>query len=170
MSRICILGNAGGGKSTLARSLAVSRGLPHIEIDRFYWQADWSVTPSEIYERQHAEFICAENWIIDGGGAPGLIAARMDRATEVILIDMPLWMHFWLAAERQIAWATGKIEHPPGSNLSMPPTGRLFEIISQVDANWLPILRRQCDEAEAKGKIVTRLKSVDELNRFVLAL
>jgi hypothetical protein len=81
------------------------------------------VAPSEAYERQHAEIVGKERWIIDGGGALGSIAARMDRATEVILIDMPLWMHFWLAAERQIAWTTGKLEHPPGNNMSMPPTG-----------------------------------------------
>jgi adenylate kinase family enzyme len=38
MSRIAIIGNAGGGKSTLARKLAKQRGLRHIEIDRLLWQ------------------------------------------------------------------------------------------------------------------------------------
>lgn len=31
------------------------------------------------------------------------VAARLERATEIVVIDLPLWMHFWLAAERQIA-------------------------------------------------------------------
>jgi hypothetical protein len=34
MSRIVIIGNAGGGKSTLERKLAARRRLPHIEVDR----------------------------------------------------------------------------------------------------------------------------------------
>ena len=41
MSRIVVIGNAGGGKSTLARLLAQRRGLPHIEIDRLLWQEGW---------------------------------------------------------------------------------------------------------------------------------
>jgi len=37
MSRIVIIGNAAGGKSTLARKLAIARKLRHIEIDRLLW-------------------------------------------------------------------------------------------------------------------------------------
>lgn len=166
MPRITILGNTAGGKSTLARRLSEKRGLPHIEIDRLYWQSDWSATPESVYEQQHAEILEKDNWIIDGGGNLATIQARIDRATEIILIDMPLWVHFWLAAERQISWANGTIEHPPAGNTNVPPTGRLFEIIWQVDRDWMPTLRTLCDEQEAKDKVVSRLNSLDELNAF----
>ena len=49
MSRIIILGNAGGGKSTLARKLGEKRGLRHVEIDRFLWQQGWILTPPDVY-------------------------------------------------------------------------------------------------------------------------
>jgi hypothetical protein len=68
--------------------------------------------------------------------------------------------------ERQISWAAGTIEHPPAGNTNVPPTGTLFEIIWQVDRDWMPTLRTLCDEQEAKGKVVTRLNSLDELNAF----
>jgi adenylate kinase family enzyme len=32
--RIAIIGNAGGGKSTLARAMAARRGLPLTEVDK----------------------------------------------------------------------------------------------------------------------------------------
>lgn len=166
MPRIVILGNAAGGKSTLARRLSQERRLPHIEIDRLYWQADWSLTPAQVYERRHSEMIAGNEWIIDGGGDLPSVRARAERATEIILIDMPLWVHFWLAAERQISWAEGKIEHPPGGIAEMPPTRRLFEIMWQVDRDWMPILRALCHEKEAEGKRVIRLTSIDELNAF----
>jgi adenylate kinase family enzyme len=169
MPRIVVLGNTAGGKSTLARQLSKKRGLPHIEIDRLYWQADWSVTPREIYEREHAEEIKDDDWIIDGGGDLASIRAQIDRATEIILIDMPLWVHFWLAAERQILWASGKIEHPPAGIADMPPTGRLFQIIWEVDRDWMPTVRTLCDEQGAKGKVVTRLNSINDLNAFAQA-
>lgn len=164
MARIIILGNTAGGKSTLARTLSRNRGLPYFEIDRLYWQSDWSIAPMDIYERQHAEIIKQDAWIIDGGGDLPSIHARIERATEIILVDMPLWVHFWFAAERQITWATGTIEHPPAGNRDMPPTGKLFEIIWTIDREWMPRLRALCDEQEAKGKNVTRLKSLDDLN------
>lgn len=98
-----------------------------MEIDRFLWQEGWELTPVEIYEKQHAEIIAGDDWVIDGLGREASIAGRIARATNIILIDMPLWMHFWLAAERQIAWATGTLEHTPAGLAQMPPTQALFQ-------------------------------------------
>jgi hypothetical protein len=53
MPRIVVIGNAGGGKSTVARELATARGLPHVEIDRLLWQDGFA--PTDVYERQHAD-------------------------------------------------------------------------------------------------------------------
>jgi hypothetical protein len=39
--------------------------------------------------------------------AIGVDRGRLARANAIVLVDTPLWMHFWLAAERQIAWAQG---------------------------------------------------------------
>lgn len=166
MSRIAIIGNAGGGKSTLARKLAARRGLPHIEIDRLLWESAWVLTPADVYARQHREIISQGEWVIDGLGRQDSIAERLDRATEIILIDMPLWMHFWLAAERQIAWATGALDDAPGGIAQMPSTQGLFRTIWQVDQDWMPGIRTLCAEAHAQGKLVTRLGGVDELQAF----
>lgn len=166
MPRIVIFGTTSGGKSTLARRLAQSRALPHVEIDRLYWQADWSIVPPDIYAQRHAEVIAQEDWIIDGGGDLTTTRARAERATEIILIDMPLWIHFWLAAERQIAWANGTLEHPPAGIASVPPTRRLFEIIHEVHRDWMPVLRALCDEHETKGKTVVRLNSLEAIDQM----
>ena len=166
MRRIAILGNAAGGKSTLARRLARETDLPRVEIDGLYWQADWSPVPTDAYERRHAEIIAGERWIVDGGGNLATVRTRAERATDIILIDMPLWMHFWLAAERQAAWANGTLDHPPAGMRHAPPTRRLFEIIWELDRDWMPVLRSLCDAQEAKGKTVTRLASPEEVAAF----
>ena len=166
MSRIAILGNTAGGKSTLARHLSKTRNLPHIEIDAIYWLPDWTTVPSDIYERDHDTAIEQDAWIIDGGGDLQSIVKRADRATELILLDFPLWVHFWRAAERQMAWANGTLEHPPGGGQEMPPTDRLFEIIWNVDKDWMPVLRGLCDEHEQNGKRVVRLTSLEKLTTF----
>src|SRR5580704_11594133 len=141
MARIVVIGNAGGGKSTLARKLAERRGLRHFEIDRVLWQDGWALTPEDVYARQHRDIIERDEWVIDGLGRQNSIAERIARATEVILIDMPLWMHFWLAAERQIAWAQGLLDHPPAGIAQMPPTKDIFGSIWELDRSWMPDIR-----------------------------
>jgi adenylate kinase family enzyme len=166
VSRIVIIGNAGGGKSTLARKLAKRRRLHHVEIDCLLWQEGWKLTPTAIYERQHAKIIAGNSWVIDGLGQQATIADRIARATDIILIDMPLWMHFWLAAERQIAWGRGTLEDTPGGITQMPPTRALFQAIWEVEQTWMPEVRTLCTKAESQGKTVTRLASVEELDAF----
>ncbi len=105
--------------------------------------------------------------MIDGLGRQDSIAERLARSTEIVLIDMPLWMHFWLAAERQIAWAQGRLDDPPAGAAEMPPTRELFRTMSEVDRTWLPDIRSMCAEAELEGKAVMRLGSIDEIDAFV---
>jgi adenylate kinase family enzyme len=101
MARVVIIGNASGGKSTLARKLASRRGLPLMDVDQLLWQPGWKLTPPELYARRHADIIEQEAWIIEGLGSQDSIPGRIARATELVLTDLPLWVHFWLAAERQ---------------------------------------------------------------------
>jgi adenylate kinase family enzyme len=55
--RIAIIGNAGGGKSTLARRLAASHDLPLTEVDKLLWQPGWKITPEEEYDALHQPLI-----------------------------------------------------------------------------------------------------------------
>jgi adenylate kinase family enzyme len=167
LPRIVIIGNAGGGKSTLARTLAKRRRLRHVEIDQLLWQEGWKHSPADVYLKQHADLISGDGWVIDGLGQQASIPDRLSRATEIILIDMPLWIHFWLAAERQIAWASGKLEHTPGGISTIPPTQALFRTIWEVEQTWMPDVRALCANAEANGTIVTRIASLEELNAFI---
>jgi adenylate kinase family enzyme len=166
MARIVIIGNSGGGKSTLARKLASRRRLPYLEIDRLLWQDGWVLTPTNIYMQRHREIGQGSDWVIDRLGQQTSIPERIARATEIILVDMPVWARFWLAAERQIAWATGTLDQPPAGFEQMPPTEGLFRNMWDVDQNWIPTIRVLCAEAEADGKTVTRLMSVADLNTF----
>lgn len=170
MSRIVILGNAGGGKSTLARKISAKHGVSHFEVDKILWQEGWVPTAMNIYTRQHEEIISGENWIIEGLGHLNSLPLRIARATEIILIDMPLWMHFWLAAERQIAWHAGELNHSPAGLSTMPPTKELFRTISEIDRDWMPGIRSLCAEAESTGTKLTRICGVDELDNFARGL
>jgi adenylate kinase family enzyme len=170
VARVVVIGNAAGGKSTLARHLARLRELPLIEVDRLLWRQGWRLAPEADYAREHARIIAQDRWVIDGLGRQDSIAERLARSTEIVLIDMPLWMHFWLAAERQIAWVQGRLDAPPAGAADMPPTRELFRTMAEADQTWLPEIRSMCAEAELEGKAVTRLGSVEEIDAFVRSL
>ena len=165
-----MIGNAAGGKSTLARQLARRRELPLVEVDRLLWLPGWRLAPEVDYARKHAAIVAQERWAIEGLGRRDSIAERLARSTEIVLVDLPLWVHFWLAAERQIAWTQGRLAGPPAGAVEMPPTRELFRTMWEVDQTWLPEIRSMCAEAELEGKAVTRLGSVDEIDAFVKAL
>jgi hypothetical protein len=169
MARVVIIGNAAGGKSTLARALAKRRGLDLIEIDRLLWQPGWRLTPADQYAREHDRVIAGAAWLIEGVGERASIARRFARATEIILVDLPLWVHFWLAAERQMQWARGDIDHPPAAAAAMPPTRDLFRTIWEVDQHWMPDIRALCDAAEREGKTVVRLTSLEDVTALAAA-
>jgi adenylate kinase family enzyme len=166
MKRTVIIGNSGGGKSTLARRLSAASVRPHIEIDSLLWQPGWQLTPVEVYDAGHARLIASDAWIIDGLGRRDSIPARLQRATDIVLVDMPLWVHFWLAAERQLRWTRGTVELPPAGLEKMPPTEALFRTIWEVDREWMPEIRRIVAAEERKGKRVVRIGSIAELDGF----
>jgi len=164
--RTVVIGNSGGGKSTLARRLASTSKCNHLEIDGLLWQSGWILTPPEIYSAEHARLIGEESWIIDGLGRLDSIPERLARATDIVLVDMPLWMHFWLAAERQLRWSSGQIEHPPAGLTTMPATEALFRTIWEVDRDWMPEIRRLVALEEQRGKRIVRLSSLADLDGF----
>jgi len=166
MMRIVVIGNSGGGKSTLARGLARELGLPYREVDALLWEPGWILTPADIYAAEHDRLLAEENWVIDGLGRLDSVPARLARATRIILIDMPLWRHFSLAARRQVEWASGQLAYPPAGIAQMPDMDALFETIWTVDQEWMPKIRTMVAAEEAQGKAVTRLVSPQELDRF----
>ncbi len=95
-----------------------------------------------------------------GLGRRESIPARLARATDIVIIDLPLWVHLERAMERQAAWAAGTLAHPPAGIAQAPPTGELFETICLVDRDWMPEIRMLVEREEAAGKVTLRINSL----------
>jgi adenylate kinase family enzyme len=163
MTRVVVIGNSGGGKSILARQLAAKFALPYIEIDSFLWLPGWQLVPAAKYQSEHSQLVARERWLLDGLGVRDSIPSRLVRATEVVLVDMPLWIHFWLAADRQVRWAAGQLQDPPAAISNAPPTRALFKTIWDVDREWMPEIRALVACEEKRGKRIFRVNSLEEL-------
>ncbi len=76
MRRVAVFGNAGGGKSRLARQLAEATGLPLYCLDKIEFRGGeyrrdepdgGRLTPDD-YARVHTDILGQDEWIIDGFG------------------------------------------------------------------------------------------------------
>jgi adenylate kinase family enzyme len=65
MKRVAVFGNAGGGKSTLAKRLAELTRLPLYPLDIIQFPGGIKVSHEE-YLKMHADLLRQEEWIIDG--------------------------------------------------------------------------------------------------------
>lgn len=84
--RVCIFGNCGAGKSTLAIKLGKMLHLPVQHIDKLYWKSGWVKTPKSEYEVKLRQVINGERWIVDGNNK-GTFAERLKRCDLVIYMD-----------------------------------------------------------------------------------
>lgn len=94
MKKVAVFGNAGGGKSTLARQLSVITGLPLHVLDKIRFRAGGSAVPYEEYLRVHAQLISGDEWIIDGFGCMTSVWQRLAAADTLVHVDLPLTAHF----------------------------------------------------------------------------
>lgn len=98
--RVTIIGNCGSGKSTLARKISEKFNIPHIHVDRFWFEANGHTLPKDNIEGREKvrafirekveEFIKQDSWVSDGwySRVQPMIA---DRADYVVFLDIPLW-------------------------------------------------------------------------------
>ena len=102
MKRVAVFGNAGGGKSALARQLAGITGLPLHVIDLLQFRPGGAAVPHDEYVALHRSLITQDAWIIDGYGDTATAWERFGRADTLVYVDLPLSVHYWRVTKRLI--------------------------------------------------------------------
>lgn len=116
--RICIIGRAGSGKSTVALRLGEALAIPVGYLDRLYWTSDWQPVPDDQYEAAHAAAIAGEAWILDGGymSEPSFVE-RVRRSDLVVVTEASLVVCVFRVLRRAIAYrGRPRADRPYGAN------------------------------------------------------
>lgn len=85
--RICVVGCSGGGKTTMARSLAQRLRLPHLELDSVYHQPGWESLATADFRKKVNAFTSQSEWVVDGNYNSEIGDITWDRADTIV------WMH-----------------------------------------------------------------------------
>jgi adenylate kinase family enzyme len=163
MRRIAVIGNGGGGKSTLARTLGRHLGIPVHEVDEVQWLPGWRRAPLDEVAHTLEAWAANDSWIIDGFGPWPVIDRRMERADTIVYVDLPFSTHLWGAAKRQVvslirrsAWA---------GQSTPPPTPLLFRTLRRVHA-MRPDVLQLVSKGGRSAKLV-HLRSPSEMARWI---
>lgn len=88
--------------------------------------------PPDEFARHHDALLAQERWIIDGWGPWDTIEARFEQADTIIVVDLPLWIHYWWSIKRQaICLFRPRPDGPPGCPM-LPMTWTLLKMIWHI--------------------------------------
>jgi adenylate kinase family enzyme len=169
LKKVAVFGNAGGGKSTLARKLAKVTRLPLYPLDMLQFRAGGAEVPHDEYLKAHAELLTRDAWIIDGYGDRKSAWERFASADTLVYIDLPLVTHFAWVTKRLVR---GLFQTPEGWPEGSP---MISSTISSYRVLWLchrrltPKYRELVAEAR-HHKRVHHLRSAAEIDAFVAAV
>lgn len=157
MRRIVIIGNSGGGKTTLSRKLHKIHQLPLHHVDSIQFLPGMKV-------RNHADSIAdltviqnQESWIIEGYGPLDILEKRLALADRIVFIDFPLWKHMYWSLKRQLFYMVTRSQRPelPKNCFegTWAQTRRLFKSIHNVHYQMRPELLRILSREQLKPKV-----------------
>ena len=78
MTRAVVVGNGGGGKSTLSQALADRHNLVWCSVDQIQWTPGWEPAPHNDVVERIRSVMAMDRWIIDGWGPWSSIEERLE--------------------------------------------------------------------------------------------
>ncbi len=165
MRCIAVIGNAGGGKSTLCTRLGRALNIPVCMIDKIQWKPGWVRESTDIFKQKHDVLLAQDCWIIDGWGPWEAIEARFQAADTIIFVDFPLYIHCWWSFKRQFMCLFRPRPDGPEGCPMLPVTWRLVKTIWYVHTQARPRLLELLDTFR-KDRRVIDIHSPRELRSF----
>ncbi|MEL7343835.1 MAG: AAA family ATPase [Pseudomonadota bacterium] len=87
--RVMVIGNSGGGKTTLALQIAARFDLEYLSMDRdVRWLPGWKVRERDEQRRIIRDLVSRDRWVMDGTG-PSSFNVRVPRADLIIWLRVP---------------------------------------------------------------------------------
>ena len=154
-ARVLITGNAGAGKTTLAREIGARLGLPVHGLDAIVWRPGWKKTPPAERNLLLQGLADEPAWVIDG--VSSVIEARADL---IVLLDAPPALCTWRCAVRNTPYLLRSRPGLPADCPELLIIPELLRIIWGFDRHVRPGVLERC---AGRLRIVRGAAERDEL-------
>lgn len=166
-NKIAIIGNACAGKTRLSHKLRQHYNLPLTHVDQIQFTEGLKFRDYKESIHMLNAIQDSPQWIIDGFGPLDILEKRLALADRIIMIDLPLWIHYFWAIKRVVKniFVGQRPELPANSSeRSLQHIYKLFKTIYQVHTKMRPELLRILSR-ESLNKKTIYIRSVMELAR-----
>ncbi|WP_101758513.1 AAA family ATPase [Oceanicoccus sp. KOV_DT_Chl] len=136
--RIHITGNAGSGKTTLAKELGDILNIPVFGLDKIVWKENWTVTPQEERAFREQELIIKHDWIIEG-----VSSTVRDSADWVVFLDFPQHICLKRGILRSFKYLFSTRPELPNNCPEIKIIHRLIKLIWQFNKYARPSILRE---------------------------
>ena len=109
MHRIIVIGTSCSGKTQLARRLAETLDMPHVELDQLFWLPNWEQRSTEEFRALVKEAVAADHWVVDGNFS-SVRDITWPRATHAVWLNYSFPVVFYRALYRTVSRAITKEE------------------------------------------------------------
>lgn len=163
MKKIAVIGNGGGGKTTLSRRHHQLYQLPLTHVDSIQYTAGMQTRNIEETRAALNKIADMEKWIIDGFGPLDVMEKRFSIADKIVFVDFPIWRHYWWCTKRQMKslWSPRQ-ELPENCNeASFSHTVKLYKTLWRVHTKIRPQLLEIFSKENIKERVLT-IRNVKE--------
>lgn len=156
IQKICVIGNACSGKTTLARKLEQITGLPLYHVDSIQFLPNLKLKNPDETRTELLDISNRQQWIIDGFGPLNIIEDRFQKSDLIVFIKLPLTLVYWWMVKRQIKALFVRRKELPENCFEATPeqTYRLIKNIYNVHTGMWPQLDRIFKKDIYKNKVI----------------
>lgn len=177
MERVSIVGSSASGKTTLAKAIADSLDIPHLELDSVHHQPDWEPLPDEEFQAEVKPFVAGDRWVVDGNyNSKGVLDIVWRHADTVIWLDLSRAATMSRVVRRSIRRAAtkeelwnGNRERWPNLVATTPEENIILWTWTRFESNRDRYEARMSDP-KWSGLTFHRLQNQHEVDAFVASL
>jgi adenylate kinase family enzyme len=167
VNRIAIVGCSGSGKSTVARALGKSLGLPVIHLDQLWWKAGWIESEFSDFEARVAVACRGQRWIADGNYSR-TYHLRFPNADAIVWLDLPRWICLSRTILRTIR-GLGRTRADMSSGCPERLSLELLGFIWDFPSKHRPRIEEAIKEQGGSARLI-HLRRPGEVSRFLSAM
>ncbi|MEN9487905.1 MAG: hypothetical protein RL494_170 [Bacteroidota bacterium] len=144
-TRIFITGNAGSGKTTLAKFMSNLLNVPYYSLDSIVWQPYWQVTSSDERKQLISDLLAKEEWIIEGVSSDVLINAK-----TIIFLDTSRFLCYIRLIKRNYKFLFKSRPELPNNCPEIKIVGKLIKIVWRFKSMVRPTIIKHMERNDIK--------------------